>query len=170
MPKIKKIIKEEFKNIKINDQINPDEVVAYGATIQAAMLLTIGNNNNLLNKVKLFDITPITLGTDVINKSNCPKIKELGSEMSKIIPKWTKIPYTKEKEYKTIADNQDNMQICIYEGENKYLKFNKYLDQFSLIDLPRKPKGQVVCIVNFSIDENSILTVKAYEKSEGKSK
>ena len=170
MPKIKKIIKEEFKNIKINDQINPDEVVAYGATIQAAMLLTIGNNNNLLNKVKLFDITPITLGTDVINKSNCPKIKELGSEMSTIIPKWTKIPYTKEKEYKTIEDNQDNMQICIYEGENKYLKYNKYLDQFSLIDLPRKPKGQVVCIVNFSIDENSILTVKAYEKSEGKSK
>ena len=170
MPKIKKIIKEEFRNIKINDQINPDEVVAYGATIQAAMLLCLGNNNNPLNNVKLFDITPISLGTDVINKSTCPKIQKLGCEMSVIIPKWTKIPYEEVKEYKTIEDNQKDMQISIFEGENKYLKYNKYLDQFTLIDLPKKPKGQVICVVNFSIDENSILTVKAYEKSEGKSK
>ena len=90
--------------------------------------------------------------------------------MSVIIPKWTKIPYEEVKEYKTIEDNQKDMQISIFEGENKYLKYNKYLDKFTLIDLPKKPKGQVICVVKFSIDENSILTVKAYEKSEGKSK
>ena len=87
MPKIKKLIKEYFKdyNIKINDEINPDEVVAFGATIQTSMLMSIGKNNPLKN-VKLLDITPISLGTDVLNKSNTPKIKALGNQMSVIIP------------------------------------------------------------------------------------
>ena len=75
MPKIKEILqREHFDKCKINDRINPDEVVAYGATIQAAMLLTVGKNNSL-NGVKLFDITPISLGTDVINKSTDSKNK-----------------------------------------------------------------------------------------------
>jgi L1 cell adhesion molecule like protein len=90
MPKIKEILRKEF-SCNINESINPDEVVAYGATIQAAMLMTIGKNKSL-EGVKLFDITPISLGTDVINKSNNPKIKALGNKMSVIIPKWTRIP------------------------------------------------------------------------------
>ena len=86
MPKIKEILRNKFgENCKINDEINPDEVVAYGATIQAAMLLTAGQNN-IFKEVNLYDITPITLGTDVINDSKDEKIKSLGSKMSVIIP------------------------------------------------------------------------------------
>lgn len=164
MPKIKEMLQNQFL-CPIIDDINPDEVVAYGATIQAAMLMTIGKNK-LLDGVKLFDITPISLGTDVINKSEDPKIKALGNKMSKIIPKWTRIPITKEKGYKTIKDNQDSMQICVFEGENDYLKYNKLLDKFTLINLPKRPKGQVNCTVKFEIDADNILNVTAYEMTK----
>ena len=165
MPKIKEILRKEF-TCNINDSINPDEVVAYGATIQAAMLMTIGKNKSLQG-IKLFDITPISLGTDVINKSNIPKIKELGNKMSVIIPKWTKIPIQLEKEYKTIKDNQDSMQISIFEGENEYLKNDNYLGKFILKDLPKLPKGKVQIKVTFKLDENNILSVTATENSSG---
>ena len=171
MPKVKKIIKNYFscKSCKINENINPDEAVAYGATIQAAMLLTTGKNS-VLNGVHLYDITPISLGTDVVNNSNEQKILKLGPAMSVIIPKWTRIPATRIRIYETIEDNQDNMQICIYEGENNYLKDNKFLDRFQLVDLPKKPKGEVKCEVKFTIDESNILTVTATEKSTGNKK
>ena len=165
MPKIKEILGNIF-TCPIIEEINPDEVVAYGATIQAAMLMTIGKNR-VLDGVKLFDITPISLGTDVINKSNDEKIKALGNKMSVIIPKWTKIPITKEKNYKTVYDNQDTMQICIYEGENDYLKDNKFLDNFTLVNLPKKPKGVVNCTVIFEINANNVLNVTAFETSTG---
>jgi len=164
MPKIKKIIKKYFK-CKINDEINPDEVVAYGATIQAAMLLTMGKNN-LLKGVTLYDITPFSLGTDVVNTSKDPKIQALGNQMSFIIPKWTKIPNSKNKLYKTVRDNQKSIQICVFEGENDYIKYNKRLGQFDLINLPEKPKGEVQVKVIFDIDENNILTVTAFEQSK----
>ena len=165
MPKIKEILRKEF-TCNINESINPDEVVAYGATIQAAMLMTIGKNKSL-EGVKLFDITPISLGTDVINKSTIPKIKALGNKMSVIIPKWTKIPIQLEKEYKTIKDNQDSMQISIFEGENEYLKNDNYLGKFILKGLPKLPKGKVQIKVTFKLDENNILSVTAVENSSG---
>ena len=165
MPKIKEILRNNF-SCNINESINPDEVVAYGATIQAAMLMTIGKNKSLQG-VKLFDITPISLGTDVINKSNNPKIKALGNKMSVIIPKWTRIPIQKEKEYKTIEDNQKSMQISIYEGENEYLRNDNYLGKFILKGLPELPKGKVQIKVTFNLDENNILSVTAVENSSG---
>ena len=166
MPKIKEILNSYFKERPINDNISPEEVVAYGATIQAAMLMTLGKNK-ILNGVKLFDITPISLGTDVINKSDDPRIKVLGNKMSVIIPKWTKIPIKKEKGYKTIKDYQETMQICIFEGENDFLKDNKLLGKFTLLDLPKRPKGEVQCTVTFEIDVNNILNVTAVETSKG---
>ena len=165
MPKIKDILRNKFsENCQINDDINPDEVVAYGATIQAAMLLTAGQNNNFKD-IHLFDITPISLGTDVINENKDKKIKSLGSKMSVIIPKWTPIPTIKKKEYMTVTDNQEDMIISIYEGENEYVKFNKLLGKFYLKDIPKRPKGEIICEVSFSIDKNNILTVTAIEKS-----
>ena len=163
MTKVKKLIREAKFTCKIIDYINPDEVVAYGATIQAAMLMTLGRKNNELKDVVLFDITPISLGTDVVNKSLDPKIKALGNKMSVIIPKWTRIPTTKKKIYRTVMDNQKTFKISIYEGENDYLKYNKELGKFDLVGLPLKPAGQVECEVHFGINENSILTVEAYE-------
>ena len=165
MPKIKEILRREF-TCNINESINPDEVVAYGATIQAAMLMTIGKNKSL-EGVKLFDITPISLGTDVINKSKNPKILALGNKMSVIIPKWTRIPIQKQKEYKTIEDNQKSMQISIFEGENEYLKNDNYLGKFILKDIPQLPKGKVQIKVTFKLDENNILSVTAVENSSG---
>ena len=165
MHKIKKIIREEGFTCKIIDYINPDEVVAHGATIQAAMLMTLGRKDNNLKDIVLYDITPISLGTDVINNDENPKIKALGNKMSIIIPKWTPIPTSKMKPYKTVKDNQDSFQISIFEGENDYLKYNKKLGQFNLINLPLKPRGEVECEVYFEIDINNILTVKAFEKT-----
>ena len=156
MPKIKVILRNKFgENCQINDDINPDEVVAYGATIQAAMLLTAGQNNNFKD-IHLFDITPISLGTDVINENKDKKIKSLGSKMSVIIPKWTPVPTIKKKEYMTVTDNQEDMIISIYEGENEYVKFNKLLGKFYLKDIPKRPKGEIICEVSFSIDKNNI--------------
>ena len=128
--------------------------------------MTIGKNKSL-EGVKLFDITPISLGTDVINKSNNPKIKALGNKMSVIIPKWTRIPIQREKEYKTIEDNQKSIQICVYEGENEYLKNDNYLGKFILKNLPKLPKGKVQIKVTFKLDENNILSVTAVENSSG---
>ena len=165
MTKIKEILRNKFgENCIINDEVNPDEVVAYGATIQAAMLLTVGQNN-ILKDINLYDITPISLGTDVINDSLDEKIKSLGSKMSVIIPKWTPIPAEYKKRYETLVDNQEDILISIYEGENDYVKFNKLLGQFKLNHIPKRKKGEVICEVSFNIDKNSILTVTAIEKS-----
>ena len=169
MHKIKKIIREERFTCKIIDYINPDEVVAYGATIQAAMLMTLGRKNNNLENIVLFDITPISLGTDVINNNENPKIRALGNKMSIIIPKWTPIPTIKKKLYKTVTNNQDSFKISIFEGENDYLKYNKKLGEFNLVGLPLKPRGEIECEVHFELDENNILTVKAYERTKNKS-
>lgn len=109
--------------------------------------MTFGKNKSL-EGVQLIDITPISLGTDVINKRTIPKIKELGNKMSVIIPKWTKIPIQLEKEYKNIKDNQVSMQIIIFEGENEYLK-NNINSKFILKDLSKLPKGKVQIKVNF---------------------
>ena len=165
MPKIKDILTNKFGEMCIiNDEINPDEVVAYGATIQAAMLLTVGHNN-ILKDVNLYDITPISLGTDVINDDQDERTRSLGSKMSFIIKKWTKIPAIEKKLYETTMDYQKDILINIYEGENKYVKFNKLLGTFYLKGIPRKPKGEVHCEVTFNIDKNNILIVTAEEKS-----
>ena len=165
MPKIKEILRNKFgKNCKINDEVNSDEVVAYGATIQAAMLLT-AEQNNIFRNVNLHDITPISLGTEVINDSLDEKIRNLGNKMSVIMPKWTQIPANIKKDYKTVVNNQKEIVISIYEGENDYVKFNKLLGKFFLKDIPRRPHGKVICEVSFNIDINNILTVTAVEKS-----
>ena len=85
--------------------------------------------------------------------------------MSVIIPKWTPIPAEYKKRYETLVDNQEDILISIYEGENDYVKFNKLLGQFKLNHIPKRKKGEVICEVSFNIDKNSILTVTAIEKS-----
>ena len=160
MPKIKEILKNKFgKNCKINDEVNPDEIVAYGATIQAAMLLA-AKQNNIFEEVALFDITSISLGIEVINNSLDEKIRSLENKMEVIFPKWSLIPTIKTKYFfKTI--NQPDIIISIYEGENDYVKFNKLLGKLFIKDIPRSPKGEIYYEVNFIIDQNNILTVKA---------
>ena len=165
IPKIKEIIHNYFFDVNINDSINPDEAVAYGAAIHAAKLMQQGND--ILNDVILMDIIPFSLGTDIRNKSNDPEIKKKGNVMSIIIPKGSKIPIKKVKNYKTTRDNQKFIPVGIYEGEKKYVKDNHLLGNFKLINLPRKPAGEVNCDITFSVDENGILLVTATETSLG---
>ena len=165
MPKVKELIKNYFYDIHINDSINPDETVAYGAAIQAAKLNKQGGD--ILNDIILMDITPFSLGIDVVNKSENEDIKNKGCLMSIVIPKGTKIPVNKTKGYQTAHDYQDVIKIGVYEGENIYVKDNHLLGEFKLVDLPKKKAGEVKDDVTFSIDENGILTVSAVETSQG---
>ena len=165
IPKLKEIINNYFFDVHINDSINPDETVAYGAAIQAAKLMKQGND--ILNDVILMDITPFSLGVDVVNKSQNPEIKKKGCLMSVVIPRGTKIPVEKIGNYQTSYDYQETLSIGVYEGENKYVKDNHFLGKFNLVNLPKKKEGEVKFDETFSIDANGILTVTAVETSQG---
>ena len=164
IPKVKEVVKNYFPNCKINDSINPDEAVAIGATIEAEKILH--NNNESISNFLLKDITPLSLGTNVLNKSTDPKIKGEGDVMSVIIKRGTPIPYTGSSSYSTVADNQTSMVIDIYEGENTFIKYNHLLKKSNINGLQKRPKGQTSVIVTFDIDVNGILTVNAKEKSK----
>ena len=94
-------ISNYFENSKINCEINPDEAVAYGAGIYAAKIMKQGGD--IINDLVLMDITPLSLGTSIINKSTNPKIKSLGNLMDFIIPRGTRIPITLNKNYSTVS-------------------------------------------------------------------
>ena len=174
IPKIKTFLRDYFiipetnknKNVegitKINDSINPDETVAYGATIMAAKIL-IKKDNNLAG-FSLMDITPLSLGINVLNKSTDPEIKKEGDEMSVLIKRNTKIPFSKTKSYQTSVDYQTAVGIDIFEGEKKYVKYNHILGKVELLNIPKKKKGEVKIDVKFFIDVNGILNVTATEK------
>lgn len=165
IPKIKELIKIKYPTININDSINPEEAVAYGAAILASKL--IGNENDIINDIYLNDITQFSLGIDIANLSENLQIKKKGNLMSVIIPKGSRIPIEKNKLYETSYDNQDFTTISIYEGEYRYAKDNHLLGIFKLLGLPKKPKGEVKINVTFSIDENGIINISAFETSQG---
>ena len=165
IPRIKEMIKNTFFDININDSINPEETVAYGAAIEAAKLNN--NDNEILNDISLNDIVPFSLGINIANLSEDLDIKKKGHLMSVIIPKGAKIPITKTEEYETTYDNQESTLIDIYEGENKYVKDNHFLGSFNLVNLPKKPKGEVIIKVTFSVNSNGIFEIEAVEKEKG---
>ena len=165
IPKIKDLIKNYFSDIHINDSINPDETVAYGAAIQAAKLMKQGGD--ILNDVILMDITPFSLGVQTKNSNDNEKIRNKGSLMSVIIPRGSKIPIKKKKGYTTTYDFQTWVKIEVYEGEKKYVKDNHLLGEFKLVNLPPKKAREVTFDETFSIDSDGILTVTAIETSNG---
>lgn len=159
IPKIKKILKSFFGNkIIINDRINPDEIVAYGATLQAAILM----KEPALEDILINEICAHSLGTDVKNE----KEEEIICDI--LIKKGTNIPFEMEKEYTTISDYQEEISIQIYEGENLYCKDNRLLDQFILENITKAKKGIPKVMVKIKLDKDSILHVTAYEKKEEK--
>ena len=178
IPKVK-IFLQDYFNIKpnkkgvttqggtiINDSINPDETVAYGATLMAAKIL-IKKDSNLYG-FNLMDITPLSLGINVKNNSKDPEIQKEGHLMSVLIKRGSKIPLTQIKQYETSYDNQEEVGITIYEGEKKYTKYNHVLGKALLTKIPKKKKGEVKINVKFFVDVNGILTVTATEESTGK--
>ena len=141
IPKVKEMIKNYFFDVNINDSINPDETVAYGAAIQAAKLMKQGSD--ILDDVVLMDITPFSLGIDVNNNSENEEIQKKGSLMSVVIPRYSSIPIKKTGNYETNHDYQKLITIGVYEGENKYVKDNHLLGEFKLVDIPIKKKEKL---------------------------
>ena len=150
IPKVKSIIKNIFPNQHINDELNPDEIVAKGAAIQARMILK-GSSKGFT------DITNYSLGIEVV-----------GGRFSKIIPKNSNIPIEQTKTYFTSHDNQTSLSIATYEGENDEISKNNKLAEFIIEGIDPLPQGEASILVTFEIDENTILTVTASYKTESK--
>jgi len=167
IPKVKSFLKEYFGGVKINDIINPDEAIAYGATLMAAKILIKKDDN--LKGFNLMDITPLSLGVNIKNNSTDPEIKKEGHIMSVIIKRGSNIPIFYEKIYETTQDYQTYIKILIFEGEKKYTRYNHILGKLEITGIPKKKKGEVKIEVTFFIDVNGILTITAYEKSTGQS-
>ena len=163
IPKLKNIIKHFFYNkITIHDSLNPVEINTYGATLFAEKLLYNNQLENIQN-FYILDIIPFSLGIG-ISSQNKDNIE--GDEMEIIIKRGTPIPSFNEKVFYTTYDNQTSFHIEIYEGEKKYVKYNHLIKKIILDGLTPKPKGKTKLSVEFNIDINGILYVKAVEESE----
>jgi len=145
VPLVKKTV-SEFFNQTVNDTLNPDEVVALGAAIQADILA--GNNKDLL----LIDITPLSLG-----------IETMGGLMDTIIPRNTKVPAKAGRQYTTSVDGQKNLQVAVYQGERDLVNDNRKLGEFILRGIPPMPAGIPKIDIQFILDADGILTVRARE-------
>jgi molecular chaperone HscA len=145
IPKIKQSVSDFFKK-DVNDTLNPDEVVALGAAIQADILA--GNRKDIL----LLDVTPLSLG-----------IETLGGLMDVIIPRNNKIPARVGRQYTTSVDGQKNLSINVYQGERDLVQYNRKLGSLILKDIPPMPAGLPKIDISFILDADGILTVKAKE-------
>ena len=149
-PKVKNSIQNLFPDAKINDQINPDEVVALGAAIEADILA--GNRTDLL----LLDVTPLSLG-----------IETIGGLMDVLIPRNSKVPSQLKKEYTTSVDGQINLAINVYQGEREMIADNRKIGEFILKGIPSMPAGIPKVELTFLINTDGILQVSAMELRSG---
>lgn len=155
IPKIQQLIKDFFNGKEPCKSINPDEAVAYGASVQAA-ILGGDKSNSSTNDILLIDVTPLSLG-----------IETSGEIMTKIIERNSTIPCSKNKTFSTYSDNQPAVTIQVYEGERVKTRDNHKLGTFNLEGIPPAPRGTPQIEVTFDLDANGILTVTAEEKRTG---